>query len=585
MASSTSLLSFDSDFIQAAQLSNAPQPNQEQQAAATENRPVDSSATGKEASLTCNGCGLGPSDFESGDDWKPHFKSDWHRHNLRRKLKGRPPIGEAEFETLVEQDAEVSSISGSDSSDVETDLPVEMPTAGPQVPFTSKDLHFNVWRCFLVPDALGTAASPTDLLSGLMKASSFSKWAVILSKGGHFAAAVFERAPVRRGQPPFTVKNHKTLHRYVVRAKAGGRQSTKDASGKYAKSAGARLRRYNEAALERDIQDTLNSWKSEFESVDMVFYQAASADRNALFGGKHPPFDSHDERLRRIPFITRRPTFSEAKRVAGIVTSAFTIQPPSPTKPDPQQEKAPSPQQGGSLQPVEGRGSEIEEDSEASVKPKESVPESDKSDAVSLNEGVEHQEEESELHAASRAGDSNRVWDLLQAGQSPESLDGRRKTPYQVAPTKATRNVFRRFMAQQPDKWDYKIAGVPSPLTEEMAAEQHGKKSSKKARARARKREQKAAASAEGPAEGEEGKPDSDDEIARAVAEAAEEAARLSGARKSKKGGASAKKKVGGAPSTSPNPEEALRRRELLAAAAEQRLAALTKAANSQRLW
>ena len=32
----------------------------------------------------------------------------------------------------------------------------------------------------------------------------------------------------------------------LCRAKAGGRQSGKDATGKYARSAGARLRRYNE---------------------------------------------------------------------------------------------------------------------------------------------------------------------------------------------------------------------------------------------------------------------------------------------------------------------------------------------------
>ena len=37
------------------------------------------------------------------------------------------------------------------------------------------------------------------------------------------------------------------------RAGQGGKQSAKDASGKYARSAGSRLRRYNEAALQRDV--------------------------------------------------------------------------------------------------------------------------------------------------------------------------------------------------------------------------------------------------------------------------------------------------------------------------------------------
>lgn len=40
--------------------------------------------------------------------------------------------------------------------------------------------------------------------------------------------------------------------RYVVRAKAGGRQSTKDGgAGKTIKSAGSSIRRHNEAALEK----------------------------------------------------------------------------------------------------------------------------------------------------------------------------------------------------------------------------------------------------------------------------------------------------------------------------------------------
>ena len=43
---------------------------------------------------------------------------------------------------------------------------------------------------------------------------------------------------------------HKTFHRYVVRAKRGTAQSSKDnQGGSGPKSAGATLRRYNEAAL------------------------------------------------------------------------------------------------------------------------------------------------------------------------------------------------------------------------------------------------------------------------------------------------------------------------------------------------
>jgi hypothetical protein len=42
---------------------------------------------------------------------------------------------------------------------------------------------------------------------------------------------------------------HKTFHRYVVRAKRGTVQSQHDSSGKFAKSAGACIRRGQEAAF------------------------------------------------------------------------------------------------------------------------------------------------------------------------------------------------------------------------------------------------------------------------------------------------------------------------------------------------
>jgi hypothetical protein len=46
---------------------------------------------------------------------------------------------------------------------------------------------------------------------------------------------------------------HKTFHRYVVRAKRGTVQSQHDNSGKFAKSAGACIRRSQEAAF-KDVR-------------------------------------------------------------------------------------------------------------------------------------------------------------------------------------------------------------------------------------------------------------------------------------------------------------------------------------------
>ena len=56
----------------------------------------------------------GPS-FASAPEQRAHFRSDWHRHNARRRAAGRPALGEDDFERLVAADAELSSISGSES--------------------------------------------------------------------------------------------------------------------------------------------------------------------------------------------------------------------------------------------------------------------------------------------------------------------------------------------------------------------------------------------------------------------------------------------------------------------------------------
>lgn len=39
-----------------------------------------------------------------------HFKSDWHRYNLKRKLAGKPPIDEGSFEALLGDDRDEVSI-------------------------------------------------------------------------------------------------------------------------------------------------------------------------------------------------------------------------------------------------------------------------------------------------------------------------------------------------------------------------------------------------------------------------------------------------------------------------------------------
>jgi hypothetical protein len=63
---------------------------------------------------SCALCGLA---FTSLLEQRSHIRSDLHGYNLKQKIRGKKPVGEAEFEKLVGQLDE--SISGSDSSDTE----------------------------------------------------------------------------------------------------------------------------------------------------------------------------------------------------------------------------------------------------------------------------------------------------------------------------------------------------------------------------------------------------------------------------------------------------------------------------------
>lgn len=56
---------------------------------------VDTKPVGKEKQRRCNTC-----DAEVGDakQHREHFKSEWHRHNLKRKVKQLPPVSSEEWE-------------------------------------------------------------------------------------------------------------------------------------------------------------------------------------------------------------------------------------------------------------------------------------------------------------------------------------------------------------------------------------------------------------------------------------------------------------------------------------------------------
>jgi Bacteroidetes VLRF1 release factor len=132
--------------------------------------------------------------------------------------------------------------------------------------------------------------------------------------GGHFAAIIASLIPK-------IIKNHqsqeerqvdvlasKTFHRYTTRRKQGGAQSANDNAKGNAHSAGSSLRRYNEAALQKEVRELLATWKDELEKCELIFIRATgTANRRTLFGYDGAVLKNNDSRIRGFPFTTRRP--------------------------------------------------------------------------------------------------------------------------------------------------------------------------------------------------------------------------------------------------------------------------------------
>ncbi|XP_052826487.1 ankyrin repeat and zinc finger domain-containing protein 1 isoform X1 [Octopus bimaculoides] len=83
------------------------------------------------------------------------------------------------------------------------------------------------------------------------------------------------------------------------------------------------------------------------------------------------------------------------------------------------------------------------------------------------------------LHAIAQNCQPEIISPLLEAGANPAICNSKGIPPYCIA-DKETRNEFRRFMAKFPDKYGYRKAQIPSPLTPALEAEKKQKDSMRK---------------------------------------------------------------------------------------------------------
>ncbi|XP_051260184.1 ankyrin repeat and zinc finger domain-containing protein 1 isoform X2 [Dicentrarchus labrax] len=584
--------------------------------------------------VVCSACRC---PFNNREEQMEHYKLDWHRFNLRQKLSGVPPVTAEEFERKTGA-GDMSSISGSESDSEEEDSDSDVGGTSSNVTGTDNESsvetslingrpsikvvfqnsagqYLSVYRCILQ----GKSDDVQDAGSHLESISKKTVWVIIMTGGGHFAGAVFQGKEVLQ---------HKTFHRYTVRAKRGTAQGLRDSQNRShtPKSAGAALRRHNEAALVKDIQDLLLSWAEHLKEASAIFVRAPSYNKSIFFGGRAAPLDKKDPRIRTLPFATRRATFREAKRVHEVLSTVHvygkdtdmsavfspskkawkkTVKPTAQINTNQEKEEnhdsSDKEEESGEIQlemveltlgTLDLRESEIypprhrrrrrrkkeetkmqkeelsntdadnqEEEvpeatpagdasagdapPETNLKKKKRKAQSKKQleeivdesweygvrDALftackvgdadtlcrllqlpgEMGESPERSESNSSdvpspltllnkpidssgftlLHVASAAAQKAVVKLLLDAGADPASRNNKGQTPYIVAPDKDTRNVFRKFMGENPEKYDYSKAQIPAPLTAEIESKQSEKKKAQKALRKQREKEQK----------------------------------------------------------------------------------------------
>ncbi|KAI9777134.1 MAG: hypothetical protein M1835_005319 [Candelina submexicana] len=504
-------------------------------------------------STSCALCGLA---FPNVLEQRSHIKSDLHGYNLKQKLRGLATVTDAHFEKLVgELDESISGSDSSVSDDDEDDHPANNKSstlstllrkqanvsanknssddfspkkrkrgAGkpPLIWFTTSVLPSNtslgIYRTVFTDEEqedttqfvqivrkkqLAPAAAPSAPVDGsngvpLPRTMTSPHIFLCMVGGGHFAGMIVSLAPklskkaAGGDERQATVLAHKTFHRYTTRRKQGGSQSANDSAKGAAHSAGASIRRHNEAALVTEIRQLLADWKSLIEDSQLLFVRATgSGNRRTLFG----PYDGqvlrqNDPRLRGFPFSTRRATQAELMRAfveltrvkvsqideAALAAAAAATQANA--------ERAAASTKQGSIPSTPSQSKVSKEDEAALLHTSQlqALIRRSKAPAVlsylssnSLSpdflflpvDTQQNYHAPTPLHLAASVNSPAVILALLtKAEANPCSTNGEGKTAFDIAGDRSTRDAFRVARHELGEaRWDWNAAHVPAPLS------------------------------------------------------------------------------------------------------------------------
>lgn len=473
--------------------------------------------------------------YQNVQEQRSHVRSDHHRFNVKAQLRGNAPLDELQFSKAVGELDE--SISGSESSDSEKDGAEEGDTTltallkrqaklseeneeeetvkkgtpkNPLLWFSSSALPSNkslgIYRAIfsdieqdepshLVESLRNKQLAPvkarTNKAQEQAAPSSGPHMFMCMIGGGHFAAMLVSLAPeIHRKQGGVEERQarviaHKSFHRYTTRRKQGGSQSASDASRGAAHSAGSSLRRYNEAALEKDIRDILADWKEMIDTADLLFVRATGKTNRKIIFSQHDGqvLKQNDPRMRGFPFNTRRATqgelmrcFKELTRVkvseideAAIAAAAEAAKQkeeskPATPRPQPQKPKLSKEEEAALLHTTQihalVRRSKVP--ALMSYITNNSIPTS-----FAFQPAESYSRIPTALHLAANLNSPAVVSALLtKAGADPALHNEEGRTPFELAGDRPTRDAFRIARHELGEsKWDWNAAKVPSAVS------------------------------------------------------------------------------------------------------------------------
>ncbi|KAJ2731269.1 hypothetical protein IW152_004660 [Coemansia sp. BCRC 34962] len=536
-------------------------------------------ASARIAQPTCHTCG--GEQFDSADSQRVHAKTSRHKRNFVRKTEWRKknpdtqlsldeypwmPLSSEDMEDNgieEEEEEEEEDVSSDDDEDSGGgDLVVENPRRrgkGGSTKLSSGLLWFvgeaedaeratayGVRRRLLVPKGThGIHIDGDRVLSELRRlqlplapprtqaelkqqkkqgssgSSSGHLWGFVALNGGHFAGAIIDR---QTGE--FVA--HKTFVRYTTRRKQGGSQTRQDnAMGYAANSAGAQIRRYNEAKLQEEIHALMGEWREWLDKCECLLVRVPKPNRQNFFAPASTSFPLRwsDERIREVPVPMARPSLAELRRIYVDITTVTvaTVRPVRNKREEPVEQVEVEVESGSesdcTLEPeprpdllaflhhvakmIQDPGLADDEIVAYLCDHLEQFLDALSDPAVGLRylttmDGVLAHRTPTLLHVASLCGRPELVPFLLDNGEDPTVTSGHAPlfaggvTAYEIAKDRQTRDIFRVYRSEhegEVDGIEWHRARVPLPITREQMEEREERERQKKRKEKERKKQ------------------------------------------------------------------------------------------------